>query len=253
MSDQVGAIKKVTSHGFGRICSLLRFDIAVRFMHLTKSKAGNHGFMIALILFSSLIQTSAQLVPFVSWFTWPFLVFICVDILNTQHASWKNVPKLMGKRFIHFKSQASVAFSLFLYGALGFLSYRSLTELIYRLPTASLAEGILPNEVVALLPYSIPEACALLFIGACSARYTASLQDPFSILSKGFTDLLLSPISLASLLLFQGFLMTPLAINLGIMFKMPVLSIFVGHSPFVVIGLLWACGHNIHSGINQRA
>ena len=57
--------------------------------------------------------------------------------------------------------------------------FRVIAELILRI---SLPVGVLPNEMVALLPYTLSEAICLLFIGASSAHYTVSLEDPLSIL-----------------------------------------------------------------------
>ena len=105
-----------------------------------------------LTLFAALIQICALFIPFFAWFTWPYLVFACVDILNTQKPSWRLAPKLLGKRILALKSQLSVAFSLFLYGALGLLMFRVIAELILRI---SLPVGVLPNEMVALLPYTL--------------------------------------------------------------------------------------------------
>jgi len=248
-SNQALEMRKPILAKMAWVKGLFRFDLAGRVSHLQELQTGNTSFVVSLLLFAALIQICALFIPFFAWFTWPYLVFACVDILNTQKPSWRLAPKLLGKRILALKSQLSVAFSLFLYGALGLLMFRVIAELILRI---SLPVGVLPNEMVALLPYTLSEAICLLFIGASSAHYTVSLEDPLSILGKALMDLVLAPISFLILVTLQTIVIAPLAIHISLALKMPVLSTFLGHAPFILIALFWSCGQIIKTSASER-
>jgi hypothetical protein len=248
-STQSPLMRNLSVAKIGWIGRILRFDLAERISHLRDLQSGNARFVLGLIVTAAVIQLCAQFIPFLSWFTWPYLVFACVDILNTQKPSWRLAPQVLGKRIFALKGQLSVAFSLFLYGALGLLMFRVVAELIQRI---SLPVGVLPNEIVALLPYTLSEAIVFLFIGASSARYTVSLEDPLSILGKALMDLVLAPISFLILVILQTIVIAPLAIYISLALKMPVLSTFLGHAPFILIALFWSCGQIIKTLASER-
>jgi len=106
--------------------------------------------------------------------------------------------------------------------------------------------------MVALLPYTLSESICLLFIGTSSAHYTVSLEDPLSILGKALMDLLLAPISFLILITLQTIVIAPLAIHISLALKMPVLSTFLGHAPFILIALFWSCGQIIKTSASER-
>lgn len=218
-------------------------DTWVRLKHLSNLQKGHTSGVACLLLFSAFIQLCAQFIPLLAWFTWPFLVFISVDVLNAQQLTLSSVPRLVLKRICVFKNQPSVVFSLFLYGCTGLLGFRGLTEFMRHLPSLEL---VFSNQILALLPYTFSEATVLLLMGACSARYTVNLKDPLSVLFKGLLDIVRAPFSYLILVIFQSCLVTPVAIQLAFLFKMPLISIVAGHLPFIVIALLWSYGQNIH-------
>lgn len=102
-SNQALEMRKPTLAKMAWVKGLFRFDLAGRVSHLHELQTGNTSFVVSLLLSAALVQICALFIPFFAWFTWPYLVFACVDILNTQKPSWRLAPKLWVNAFLLLK------------------------------------------------------------------------------------------------------------------------------------------------------
>jgi hypothetical protein len=230
--------------GLRQLANLDLIARLINFSHFNKSLGRGVGW---LILFAALVQIVAQYLPIISWFTWPFLVYICSQ--SIQDKGGQNTGKLQYLIQILklIRSKIEVVIALFLYGALSLIIFRGLME---GLNWLHIDWEVLPPSVITLLPFTLPESIAVLFIATCAHNLNIDDQDPFKTLSLSLRDLLVAPISTLLILISQSVLWTYVAMSLTLYFKSPLLSTFLGHMPYILFILIWSCGQPIQKKEN---
>jgi hypothetical protein len=208
-----------------------------------------------LLVVATLVQTAAGLIPFLAWITWPLIIHSCYQLLTAQSFlahSVHSAPAQLMQAIFQLRKKPSTFISLILYGLLGLIIFRGLTEALRFIPSNTLAKGgLLPVAVITLLPYALAEAIALLFIAACAVRLVLDDRDPLVILSAASRDLLLSPFSFLALVLTQAMVLVYWAVQLSMATQLPSLATVLGHAPYALMALAWACGQPHHQTVTS--
>lgn len=220
----------------------ITLDLIQNVHRFWRVNAGNNSRTWALLVSACALQALFEYVPFVSWFTWPFVVYVCVHSVReiskgslSTAAQWRSLVEQL-------KANGEIVIALLLYGALSLIIFRGLLQV---LSTAELENNYLPSSVRALMPFTFAQTCATLFIATCATRFNADDRDPFSILSSSLKELFLSPASTLLIILGQAAVWTYVAMEIVFYFKWPDLATFIGHAPFTLFLLIWVCGHSL--------
>ena len=127
-----------------------------------------------------------------------------------------------------------------MYALVGLIVFRGLSEAFRLLPPPSL---ILSGATGALLPFTFSEATALLLVAGCATHLALGDSDELQGLSLAMRELLFSPLSWCLLLAVECLLLTPIAFHAAQDLGEPLLASLLGHGPFALLALAWACGH----------
>ena len=224
--------------GFDFAITLKKIDAVARFLKVFNFNFRSGFDNLGLILLATLCQVGFEYLPYVAWFTWPFLVYLSVQSVIVERSENISYLKYIASLFISLKAKGEVLIALVLYAGLSLIIFRASMELFIWLKIES---AYLPDIVLTLLPFTVSQAFAYLFIAQCSSHLSVGDHDPFNVLNLSIRDLFLSPVSTLMIVLLQSTLLTYIAISLSLYFKMPYLSTFLGHAPFAFLVLLWAC------------
>jgi len=195
-----------------------------------------------LILCAAVLQVLSEYLPFVAWFTWPFLVYICAQSIQDEGGDNLGRVEYLLQTIKHLKSKGEVLVALALYGALSLIIFRGLME---ALSWVHMDFDFLPHSVITLFPFTFAQAFSFLFIANCAYKLNIDDSDPFKILSLSMKDLFVSPVSTLIVLFAQSVLWTFCVISISFYFQSPLMSTFLGHAPFIVFVLIWICGQPI--------
>ncbi len=224
------------------LLNIYKLDCTGRVAQFINSNAKESKSTWSLIVGATVLQVLLEYLPFIAWFTWPFLVYICAQCIRDQVEQKIGIMESIQETLKALKSNGEVVIALLLYGALSLIIFRGLMEI---LNWAQIGWDLLPRSVNALLPFTISEALAVLFIATCAYRLNNDDSDPFKTLSLSLRDLFLSPVSTLIILLIQSVLLTYLTMSLTFYLRAPLISTFVGHAPFVFFVLVWIGGQPI--------
>ncbi len=222
--------------------NIYKLDCMGRVVHFINCNAKESKSTWSLIVGVTVLQVLLQYLPFIAWFTWPFLVYICAQCIRHQVVQKIGVIQSIQVTLKALKLKGEVLIALLLYGALSLIIFRGLMEI---LNWAQIGWDLLPRSVITLLPFTISEAFAVLFIATCAYRLNNDDSDPFKTLSLSMRDLFLSPVSTLIILLIQSVLLTYLTMSMTFYLRAPLISTFVGHAPFVFFVLIWMAGQPI--------
>jgi len=195
-----------------------------------------------LIISAALAQVLTEFLPFISWFTWPFVVYLCAQCVQDQGGQNLGRAQYVLQTLKALSKKGEVLIALILYGALSLILFRGVME---ALSWMHFEWDELPSSVIALLPFTLAEAFSVLFIATCAFRLNSDDRDPFKILSLSIIDLALSPLSTLLILMFQSVVWTYLAMSMSLYLRSPLLSTFLGHAPLILFVLVWICGQPI--------
>jgi len=234
--------KSKSMQGVLAATKLSKLDCYARLVNFKRFSADLPRGLWWLLLCSASLQVVSVYLPFVSWFTWPFLVYVCVQSVQERGgqdlSALQHVLQILGT----LKSKGEVIIALILYGALSLIIFRGLME---ALSWAHIDWDLLPRSVISLLPYTLSEAFAVLFIATCAFRLNLDDRDPFKILSLSVRDLFVTPFSTLLILFLQSVVWTAVAMSLAFYFQSALMSSFLGHAPFILFVLVWVCGQPI--------
>ena len=206
----------------------------------TMSRKHGMGLWITVLVTVGL-QTLAQFIPFLPWLSWPFLAYVACTLLRDSAIPASSVPALWIKNATALGTRPIALISLLLYGVLSFILYTGLSDLLRLLPLSEIGTR-LNVPVIAVFPYAFAEAVVILFATSCASRLAVDDSDVFALLAIGVRDLLFSPVSSLSLILFYALIWTNVVTQLAIFVKLPLLSVVLGHSAYSVTAILWAAG-----------
>lgn len=222
--------------------SIPRLDLQQRWTLLLGLQPASRfpGGLWPLLLCAALLQALAGLLPYLAWFSWPALVYACGQVLRDPRSQASGHPPGALVRGLLALCRRPLAWiPVLLYGMLGLIVFRGLGEAWRLLPPAGL---LLPGAAGGLVPYTASEATALLLIGSCSARLAMDHSDPLAIVGLGLRDLVCSPLSWLLLVLAEAIGFSNLALWAATTWHQPWLATLLGHGPFALLALAWACG-----------
>ena len=219
-----------------------KLDFLVRVIGFIHFNASIRRSVWWLILGSALLQVFSEYLPFVAWFTWPFLVYICAQAVQDEGAGELGRVQYLVLTLRQLKSKGEVLVALALYGALSLIIFRGLME---ALSWVRMDWDVLPHSVITLFPFTFAQAFSVLFIANCAYKLNIDDSDPFKILSLSIKELFVSPVSTLIVLLVQSIVWTFCVISISFYFQSPLISTFLGHAPFILFVLIWICGQPI--------
>jgi hypothetical protein len=241
-----------SSSGLSVFLSIIKFsklDIYSRLVSFFRNNSLAQKNIWWMILLSCALQTACEYLPFVSWISWPFLVYLCAQSLKDYPLSNQTKTQHILHILKMLKSKGEVLIALLLYGALSLIIFRGFMEALTRL---RIDWDVLPSSVITLLPFTLSEAFSVLFIATCAFRINLNDRDPFKILSLALLDLLYSPVSTVLILLIQSTVWTAFAMSVTMYLRAPVISTFLGHAPFILFVLIWLCGQSTEQEKNSE-
>jgi hypothetical protein len=227
--------------GFLSSIKYTKLDVYSRLGMFFRNNSFGHKNIWWMVLLIWALQTACEYLPFVSWVSWPFLVYLCAQSLKDYPLSNETKTQHIVHILKVLKSKGEVLIALLLYGALSLIIFRGLMEALYRL---HIDWEFLPSSVITLLPFTLSEAFSVLFIATCAFRINLNDRDPFKILSLALLDLVYSPVSTVLILLIQSTLWTAFVVSVTMYLRAPVISTFLGHAPFILFVLIWVCGQS---------
>ena len=218
---------------------LKKIDLICRFLSAYKFNFKNNFDNFRFIFLAAMCQVFFEYLPFVAWFTWPFLVYLSVQTVVVVRPENIGYFKYIASIFSSLKAKGEVLIALALYAGLSLIIFRALMEFFIWLKIES---AYIPDIVLTLLPFTASQAFAYLFIAQCASHLSVDDRDPFNVLNLSTRDLVLSPMSTLTILILQSTLLSYFAVTLSVHYKMPNLSTFLGHAPFAFLVLIWVCG-----------
>jgi hypothetical protein len=219
--------------------------VLTRARRLYGLKRQERNILLTLLALAALIQGIASLLPWLNWLTWPWVVFCglsawhaCTSPKAVVGTSSRSV--LTGVLASQLRRHQS-NYALFLYGLLGLLVQRGSAEALRILPSVS---PLFPGATASLLPFSLSDAIAVLYVAICSAHLAADDKDPLIALSKAFRELLSSPLSWCVLIGIQALALVGPAVWLAGQFHAPALTSVLVHAVFASLSLAWVVASN---------
>lgn len=220
--------------------ALLRLDLANRFIALRNARPRSWRSLSGLLVAAGLIQAIAEFVPIVAGLIWPFLVYGCSCAFRPdQHDATGSMTQLSGVALTEIRKKPTIAVALALYGVLGVVLSMALTDALRQYP---LFVAWIPSSVMALFPYTFAQGVAMLFVASCALRLVVGGDDEFAILGYAMREFVRSPLSCLLIVLMQSAIWTYAAVQVTASTGWPALATIIGHFPYALIVLAWACG-----------
>ena len=117
----------------------LTIDLFARSSAIRQLHRQHGGGLWALVCLTVCLQTLAQGVPFLTWLSWPFLVYVTSALLCVPTLQPSRIPLLWLNELATLRARPTVLISLLLYGVLGFIMFTCLSDLIRLLQLSAFA------------------------------------------------------------------------------------------------------------------
>jgi len=220
--------------------AVLQLDLAHRFIALRNALPGSWQSLAGMLVVAGCIEAIAEFVPILATLAWPFLVYGCSSAFRrSQHDTARSINKILRAVLTELRSKPSIVIALILYCVLGMVISMALTQVLRQ---HLFFIAWIPSAVMALFPYTFAQAVAMLLVASCALRLAVGGLDEFAILGYAMRVFVYSPLSCLLIVLTQSTILTYAAVQVTALTGWPALATLVGHFPFALIGLAWACG-----------